>query len=72
MAAIASSNTTSMFINRIAAFINQTPSNRALTDLYSASTGESATLSRNGERASADIVDGVATELRLTTSLLVL
>ena len=40
-AAITSSSTTSMFISRIAAFINQTPTNRALTDLYSASSGES-------------------------------
>ncbi|KAK3170913.1 hypothetical protein OEA41_002997 [Lepraria neglecta] len=45
VAAVASANTTSMFISRIAAFINQTPSNRALTDLYGASTGESVTLS---------------------------
>ena len=40
-AATTSADTTAMFISAIAAFINDTPTNRALTDLYNATGGES-------------------------------
>ena len=39
-AAVASPNTTAMFISDIAAFINETPQNRALSDLYNGTNGE--------------------------------
>ena len=39
-AAVASANTTAMFISAIAGWINETPTNRALTDLYNATGGE--------------------------------
>ncbi|KAI5922664.1 glutaminase GtaA [Camillea tinctor] len=38
-AAIASADTRAVFIDRIANWINETPTNRALTDLYDAATG---------------------------------
>lgn len=40
VAAIASANTTSMFITDIANWINETPTNRAMTDVYLATGGE--------------------------------
>ena len=39
-AAIASSNTTELFIHDIATWIDQTPTNRAMTDLYNTTGGE--------------------------------
>jgi Domain of unknown function (DUF1793). len=39
-AAIASKSTQQMFIKDIATWINETPTNRALTDLYDTSSGE--------------------------------
>ena len=39
-AAVASANTTAMFISAIATWINETPCNRALPDLYNATGGE--------------------------------
>ena len=39
-AAVASSNTTNLFIDDIATWINDTPTNRALTDLYNATGGD--------------------------------
>ncbi|KAK4692612.1 hypothetical protein P7C71_g4630, partial [Lecanoromycetidae sp. Uapishka_2] len=40
VAAIASTNTTSMFISDIANWINDTPTNRAMSDLYDATGGD--------------------------------
>lgn len=39
-AAVASADTAAMFISDIASWINETPTNRALTDLYNATGGE--------------------------------
>jgi hypothetical protein len=39
-AAIASPSTQSMFISLLAKWINETPTNRAFTDLYNTQTGE--------------------------------
>lgn len=39
-AAIASVNTTNLFIGDIAKWINATPTNRAMTDLYNATGGD--------------------------------
>ncbi|KAH8426489.1 glutaminase GtaA [Aspergillus melleus] len=39
-AAIASTDTRDMFIRRLAKWINETPTNRALTDLYDTNTGD--------------------------------
>jgi hypothetical protein len=39
-AAIASNGTQQMFFNLLATWINKTPTDRGLTDLYSTSTGE--------------------------------
>lgn len=39
-AAIASTNTSQMFFRDIATWINETPTNRALTDLYNATGGK--------------------------------
>lgn len=39
VAAIASTNTSQMFFGDIAAWINETPTNRAFTDLYIATGG---------------------------------
>ena len=39
-AATSSANTSSLFISDIARWINETPTNRALTDLYDADTGD--------------------------------
>ena len=40
MAAIASTNTSQMLFSDIANWINETPTNRAFTDLYNATGGE--------------------------------
>lgn len=40
VAAIASTSTRDMFINDLAKWINETPTNRALTDLYDTVSGE--------------------------------
>ncbi len=39
-ASIAAEDTTAMFISAIATWINESPTNRALTDLYNATGGE--------------------------------
>ena len=39
-ASIAAPETTAMFTSTIATWINESPTNRALTDLYNATTGE--------------------------------
>lgn len=39
-AAVASKSTRAMIINRVAAWINQTPTNRAFTDWYDTKTGD--------------------------------
>ncbi|MCJ1451234.1 hypothetical protein MMC28_001570 [Mycoblastus sanguinarius] len=44
VAAIASANTTQMFISDIATWINETPTNRAMTDLYNATGGDYASI----------------------------
>ena len=40
VASIAAEDTTAMFTSAIAAWINESPTNRALTDLYDATSGE--------------------------------
>ena len=40
VAAIASTNTSQMFFSDVATLINETPTNRAFTDLYNATGGE--------------------------------
>lgn len=40
VAAIASQSTQTMFISKLATWINTTPTNRAFTDLYNTQTGE--------------------------------
>lgn len=40
VAAIASQSTQTMFVSKLATWINTTPTNRAFTDLYNTQTGE--------------------------------
>ena len=48
-ASIAAPETTAMFTSTIATWINESPTNRALTDLYNATTGEFVSFRHNPE-----------------------